>query len=279
MPSTRTSRTERGFSLIEALVAITLVSVVLAAAGGMMATSRNFVQQQILRIETTQALRATLDTLARDLRLGGACLPTTGSFLALSGTDAGTADTVVTRHGLIKSDLSCVSTALKTGLKASDTQLTVDTIAGFAPGMLVYISSGGGEFFTITGVQPSGSTLQKSTTLSTDYPIGSGVYAIDERRYAIDASNASMPVLTLTTNGGAPSAFASGVESVNVQYQLARNCPACDVVDLPANDDEWALVKQLYVTVGVRSRVQGSDGRYFRCSGQIKAKPRNLLPE
>ena len=279
MPSTRTSRTELGFSLIEALVAITLVSLVLAAAGGMLATSRNFVQQQILRIETTQALRATLDTLARDLRLGGACLPTTGSFLALSGTDAGTMDTVVTRHGIVQSDLSCVRTALTADLKASDTQLQVDTTAGFAPGMRIYISNGSGEFFTITDVDGTSKKLRKSTTLSTDYPSGSGIYAIDERGYAIDSSNAGLPVLTVASNGGSPTPFASGVERVNVQYQLARNCPACDVIDLPANDDEWGRVKQLYVGVTVRSRVKGIDGQYFRRSGQIKAKPRNLLPE
>ena len=281
MPSTPTSPTERGFSLIEALVAITLVSLVLAAAGGMMAASRNFVQQQILRIETLQALRATLDTLARDLRLGGACLPMTGSFVALSGVDEAATDSLVTRHGLIQSDQSCIRTTLIADLKASDTQLKVDSIAAFAPGMRIYIRhpNGTGEFFALTGVQPSDQTLQKSTTLTTDYPSTSGIYAIDERSYAIDTSRPSLPVLTVATNGSAPVPFAAGVENVNVQYQLARNCPACDVVDLPANDAEWALVKQLYVSVTVRSRVKGSDGQYFRRSGEIKAKPRNLLPE
>jgi prepilin-type N-terminal cleavage/methylation domain-containing protein len=274
------SRTEAGLTLVELLVTMALISLVLGAAGGLVAVARPSIEQENVRIETTQALRATLDTLARDLRLGGACLPTNGAFVALSGSDAGVTDRIVTRHGLVQSDLTCVRTALRTDLLANGTDLAVDTAGGFAAGMWIYIRhpNGTGEFLTITGAQAAARTLQKSTTLSKDYPISSGVYAIDERTYATDTSDSTKPTFTVATNGGPALPFASGVEELDIQYQLARNCPACDVVDLPVNDGEWMLVTEIDVGVTVRSRVADAQGRFFRRTGRIKAKPRNLLP-
>ena len=274
------SRTEAGFSLVELLVTIALISLVLGAAGGLVAVARPSIEQENVRIETAQSLRATLDTLARDLRLGGACLPTNGTFVALSGSDAGVTDSIVTRHGLVQSDLTCVRTALRADLLANGTDLAVDSAAGFAAGMWIYIRhpNGTGEFFSITGAQAGARTLQKSTKLSKDYPISSGVYAVDERTYATDTSDPTAPTFTVATNGGPALPFASGVEKLNIQYQLARNCPSCDVVDLPVDDGEWALVTEIDVDVTVRSRVADARGQFFRRTGRIKAKPRNLLP-
>ena len=122
-------------------------------------------------------------------------------------------------------------------------------------------------------------TLPKSTALSQGYLAGSGVYAIDERSYAIDTSNTALPVLTLAINGAAPMPFGDGIENLQVQYQLARNCTTtCDVVDLPADDSEFALVKQIYITLSARSRTTQRNGQYFRISRGAAAKPRNLLP-
>ena len=274
------SHTEAGFSLVELLVTIALISLVLGAAGGLVAVARPSIEQENVRIETAQSLRATLDTLARDLRLGGACLPTNGSFVALSGSNTGVTDSIVTRHGLVQSDLTCVRTALRADLPAGGTDLAVDSAAGFAAGMWIYIRhpNGTGEFFSITGAQAAARTLQKGTALSKDYPISSGVYAVDERTYATDTSDPTAPTFTVATNGGPALPFASGVEALNIQYQLARNCPSCDIVDLPLNDAEWALVTEIDVDVTVRSHVADTSGQFFRRTGRIKAKPRNLLP-
>jgi len=280
MSSSATSRAESGFSLVELLVATTVISAVMIALAGLFVASRNMIQQQILRIETLQALRATLDNLMRDLRLGGACLPSTGSFIALAGVNAGSNDTVATRSGVVDANLTCVVTTIRDPMPPTARELKVESTNGFAEGMRAYIRhpNGTGEFFTITLVQPSASMLQKDGQSSQDYPAGSGVYAIDERTYSLDTSNPSLPVLLIAINGGTPTPFASGVESLGVRYKLARNCPPCDVVDLPANDSEWMLVNEIVVSVTARSRVPDKDGQYFRRSGQVSVKPRNLLP-
>lgn len=280
MASSATSRAESGFSLVELLVATTVISVVMAALGALFVASRNMIQQQVLRLETLQALRATLDNLTRDLRLGGACLPSTGSFVALAGANVGNTDTIATRAGVVDTNLTCVLTTVRDPMPATARELKVESTNGFADGMRAYIRhpNGTGEFFTITHVQPSASMLQKDGQSSQDYPIGSGVYAVDERTYALDMSNPSLPVLVITANSGTPMPFAFGIEGLSVQYKLARNCPACDLVDLPAGDSEWLLVNEILVSVTARSRVPDRDGQYFRRTGQIAVKPRNLLP-
>jgi prepilin-type N-terminal cleavage/methylation domain-containing protein len=280
MQSIQTSRGERGFSLVELLVATAIVSTVMAGAGGLFVASRNYMQDQTLLVETQQGLRSTLESMARDLRLGGACLPVTGDFVVLDGTDSATSDTITTRTGLVRPNLSCVSTALSADMAQTASTFTVGSSSGFTVGMraLIRHPNGSGESFTITAV-PSATTIQKSGGWTQAYPASSGVYAVDERAYAIDTSNASLPVLTIAANGNSAVPFAYGVENLTVKYLLARNCPPCDIIDAPpAADDQWRMVNAIMITVTVRSRTTARNGQYIRLTGRISAKPRNLLP-
>lgn len=281
MRSIPRSSAERGFTLVELLVASTVMLAALAAGGAFFVASRNTIQDQMIQIETTQGLRTAIDSMVRDLRLGGACLPVTGNFIVLDGVNA-TTDQIVTRTGLVRPNQTCVRTVLTADIVAAASQLPVQSASGFQVGMRVYINNGSntvGEVVTLTGVDTAGNKLTKTTTLSQSYLAGSGVYAVDERSYAIDTSNAALPVLTLAINGATAMAFSDGIENLQVQYQLARNCtPTCDVVDLPADDSEFALVNQIYLTLSARSRTVQRNGQYFRISRTVAAKPRNLLP-
>ncbi len=280
---------ERGFSLVEMMVALTVMSIGLSAAGAFFVSSRNAVSDELTRQETLQGLRATLDTLERDLRLGGACLPTTGNdFPPLAGTNSGTLDGVTTRTALVRSDLTCIQNTLlaaspATGIAAGATAIPLNSsvgVSGFAAGQRGYIrnSTNSGEYFNITAVNTSTSTLTISAGLGNAYSNGSGVWAVDERVYNINTTTyAPVTVLTIAANGASATPFAYGVQSVNVQYQLASNCPPCDVVDLPSAA-QWALVNQLFLTVTMKSQKTLSNGQYFTASGTIGAKPRNLLP-
>ena len=164
MQCTQTSHGERGFSLVELLVATAIVSSVMAAAGGLFAASRRFMQDQSLLVETQQGLRATLESMARDLRLGGACLPITGDFVVLDGTDSATTDSITTRTGLVRPSLSCVSSSLTSNLASTSNQIPVANSTGFTVGMRALIrhaTNGTGESFTVTAV-PNATTIQKS---------------------------------------------------------------------------------------------------------------------
>jgi Tfp pilus assembly protein PilW len=291
MRSTPPSNAERGFSLIELLVATTVMMTVLAGVGGLFAAARKTMQNQILRIETLQGLRSAMDIMARDLRLGGACLPIIGAPITLWGV-SGTTDQILTRTGLVRPNETCVRSALATGASVSPTATTIplQSAAGFVPGMLAYIVTNAGvaDAFTITAVNTTNNTLSKTGTFTCGgggcptpaYASPNSVYAVDQRLYAIDTSNAALPVLTVAVNGGTPMPFASGIENLQVQYQLERNCDqdaGCDVVDLPVGSD-WTLVRQLYITLTARSRTVDSNGQYSRVTQTFNAKPRNLLP-
>jgi prepilin-type N-terminal cleavage/methylation domain-containing protein len=279
------SPAERGFSLVELLVATALMGLVMSMAGAFFVASRNAATDEMARQETLQGLRATLDSLERDLRLAGACLPTSGNdFPPLSGTNAGTLDGVTVRTALVRSDLTCIQTTVQaaspaTGTAAGDTTIPVQSVDGFAVGQRAYIrGTNSGEYFNITGVDSGTNQLTVAAGLQAAYPNGSGVWAIDERVYNVDATTyGPVTVLTVAVNGAAPEPFAYGVQSVNVQYQLVSNCPPCDVVDLPSAT-QWSLVNQLYVTVTMQSQKPLSNGQYYTVSGSIGAKPRNLLP-
>lgn len=292
-PSIRPLHAEPGFSLIELLVATTVMLAALAAAGPFFAAGSHRIQDQILMIETLQGLRAAEDSMVRDLRLGGACLPTTGDFIDLDATNT-TSDTIFTRTGLVQPNDQCIRSTLQTAANANDSQISLASAAGFAAGMRVYILNSNqinGEVFTITGANTAANTIQKSTSFtcpslgscpSPAYPLSSSVYALDERLYAVDNSNPSLPELTIAVNGAAATPFAAGITNLQLQYELAQGCDStgenCTVVDTPANTAQFQLVNQIYVTLTAQSLKQLSTGQYYTVTRTVTAKPRNLLP-
>ena len=282
MYCTPISHVERGFSLIEMMVATAIMSLALSIAGAFFVASRNAVTDQMTAQETLQGLRAALDTLERDFRLGGACLPTTGNdFPALAGTNSGTLDGLTARTALVRSDMTCIRWGIKDPAAAGTTTLSMSSVNGFAVGQRAYIRDGSNnfsEYVNITGVNTTTNKLTVSAGLQNSYIVTSYIYGIDERVYKIDSTTyAPVTAITVAVNGASPVPFAYGVQSVNVQYQLASNCPPCDVVDLPSAA-QWPLVNQLFVTVTMKSVNKLSNGQYYTATGTIGAKPRNLLP-
>jgi len=273
-----------GFTAVELLLGVMLMGIAIAATSSMFVASKRQMQFQAQQLETTEAARAAIDMIVRDLRLGGACLPVTGDFISLDGTDNGQTDEIITRTGMTRPDLSCIRTSVPTGsqVNASGSTVPVQASDGFAQGMRAYIRApdGTGEYFDVTGVA-SGTQLTKSQTLSQDYPATSGVYAIDERKFSIaDASTPSgvQPQLMMQVGGAAAQSFAIGIEKLDVHYQLQQNCPPCDVVTLPTSDAQWAIVDSVLLDVTARSAKKDATGNYYRRTISVNVKPRNLLP-
>jgi hypothetical protein len=264
---------------------IVLMGLAVVATSGMFHASKRHMQMQTREIETTQAARAALDMIVRDLRLGGACLPVTGDFISLDGNNNSSEDEITTRTGLTRPDLSCIRSAVPTGftVTASGGPVPVQGSEGFEAGMRGYIRhpDGLGEYFNISAVA-SPTQLTKSTTLSRDYPETSGVYAIDERRFWIawwNGPRGPQPELMLQVGSQPAQSFAVGIEKLDIQYQLRRNCPPCDNVAIPADNDEWAIVEQVLLSLTARSELPDESGNYYRRTISMGVKPRNLLPQ
>lgn len=227
-----------------------------------------------------QALRAGSDSIVRDLRLAAACLPQNGAFVALQGVDTALADSVTIRTGFSDDDLSCIATTVNALHAGGSVVINVDNAQGFGQARLGYLRhlDGDGEFFTIADVDPGANTITRADGAGRDFPIGSGVFAVDERTYALDATNPSAPRLTLDVDRQGSTPFAVGISELNVRYVLERNCPPCDVVDLPADDEEWWLVNQVTLTLTAKTVNPIRPEDVYSETRTVTGKPRDLLP-
>jgi prepilin-type N-terminal cleavage/methylation domain-containing protein len=269
-----------GFSLVELLVAIGMLGVALSAVAAFGSTSLKLMRQNQLRLEVRHALRASGDSIVRDLRLAAACLPQNGRFVALDGVDSGTADSLTIRTGYAEDNLSCVATATNALHGGGSITINVDVADGFGQALMGYIRhlDGDGEFFSIADVDPVAETITRADPASRDFPVGSGVFAVDERIYSLDTTGPGPSQLMLELDGTGAEPFAVGISGLSVRYILNRNCPACDVVDLPIDDAEWRLVNQVAVTLTAETVNPVRSQDYYYETRTVIGKPRNLLP-
>jgi type II secretory pathway pseudopilin PulG len=263
--------------LLELLVTVGVVGVSMMAATQFFALQARQQRGHSFRLEAQQAMRASLDAMSRDIRLAGACLPTDGQFLALDGADDPNGDRITIRAGLVRQNTSCIIASLTTAALQGDATLVVDSASGFTAGQLVYVRhpNGGGEIHNAAAVN---ATIGLDGGLTQAYPVGSGVYALDERIYQLDKSDAQNPLLTLTINRDAPQAFAIGVDDLQFRYTLDQNCPPCDVTDLPNSTAIWRLVNDVIITARVKTTGWKRSEDNVTMLETTRAKPRNLLP-
>jgi len=275
--------------MVELLVTVMISGITLASVTQFFALQARKQKGHSYRLEAQQALRASLDAMTRDLRLAGACLPSGGQFLSVTGSDAaagsGAGDSITIRTGQVRNNLSCIVGTVGTAAAAGSTTLTLASVGGgvnptngFAADMLVHLDPPGsaGEELTVASLDANTLTFSSPTTLA--YPVGAGVYPLDERTYRLDPTDPQNPLLTLTINRGAAQDFAVGVQDLQIQYLLDRNCPTCDIVDLPADVPTWRLVNEVYLTMTVKTvgSVRAEDAATIIATSH--AKPRNLLP-
>ena len=164
-------------------------------------------------------------------------------------------------------------------LGAGETELAVDDVSGFQVGGLGYVAGAvRGEIFRVTAVSASSGAgvIGTDTALAQSYPVGGGVYALEERTYAVDTSSYEQPVLTRSVNRQAAQPLARGIESLRIRYRLNENCPTCTVVDLPSEDPTWVQVNEILVSATAVSRQNLSTGERLRESATVTVEPLNL---
>jgi hypothetical protein len=225
--------------------------------------------------EAQQGLRAAISSVTQELRQAGACLPRTGDVVALDGIDNGTLDELTLRIGKVRTDdLVCIRTVLTSAAADGTSVLHVQSTDGFEAGslLLLWNDSGTGQTFTVSAV--ASSTVTLDSAVDGDFPTGSGVFAIEERKYEVDSSF-DPPRLTMTIDEGDPHPLVHGVEGFNVKY-ITTPCPPCDELSAP-DEDEWLTVREVVIEVTVRSRDRNRDGEYVRLTSRTNVKPRNLL--
>jgi hypothetical protein len=138
-----------------------------------------------------------------------------------------------------------------------------------------YVTNGSnGDFFKITSM--AGTAVTTDATWSRPYPAASSsVYAMQEHVYRVNATvDPRGPVLTTQRDRGAEEVFADGITALDVQYRKIDD----SVVDLPASDAEWRLVKEVVLWVAGRSLTPLPGGGFHQETASFTVKPRNLQP-
>ncbi len=227
--------------------------------------------------ETQQALHATHAFLTQELRQAGACLPSNGEFIALEATDNGTTDEISLRIGVVdRLDLTCLATVLTLDAADTESTLKVQDVTGFESGQWIYVTRNGGQGDPFRIASVGVDSLQIQGVLGQNYVAGGGVYAIEERSYAIEDIG-GVPVLTVSIDGEASQPLVAGVEEFDLRYRLDP-CPPCTEVDEPSTSAEWRSVREVELRVVARSTtVKPRGGGYIRMGGTTSIRPRNLL--
>ena len=232
--------------------------------------------------------------VTQELRQAGACLSTTGPFLALTGIDNNSQDTLTLRIGKVSPAtlLFAIGTAQAAAVGA--TSITVDDASRFQVGDRLYLkeSNATGSYNGVAGVNTGGNILTLTGPLANALPTGAGVYAIEERTYTIGTVN-GLPTLMVAIDDGTSWPLVLGVETFDVQYYLGPctlnsngtlNCASAIPAPAPGAP-EWNQVHAVGVRAGVRSHKADKHGVIHRVttdqagavSGYVMIKPRNFL--
>ncbi len=265
--------------MIEILVALAILSLIAGSFVSLFASTLRLKSLAETRLETHQALGATMDALSRDIRLAGVCFVSNGQFVSLAGADNATQDSLTIRSGLT-SNMTCAPKALTADAQQGDNTLSLDSADGFQVNTAGYVTNGSaGDFFTVTAV--SGNSLTTNGSWARTYaPGSSAVYLMEERVYTLCPGNVacpdndSGPALVLARDRGPAHVFADGITAMDVQYRLADDT----LVSLPPDDATWRLVKEVLVSVTARSLGTLPGGGFYEESGNLTVKPRNLQP-
>jgi len=276
------------------LVSIFMTSIILAMLTTLMQTSVTVKEEGSLETETQQGLRGLISMVTQEIRQAGACLSSTGPFIALTGTDNSNQDILTLRIGKVSSATMLCAVATAQAAVVGATSITVDDASKFQLGDRLYIkeSNATGSYNAVMAVNTGGNTLTLTSPLANALPAGAGVYAIEERTYSIGTVN-GQPTLMVSLDGGTSWPLVFGVETFDVQYYLGPctlnndgtlNC-ASAVPAPAAGAPQWNQVQAVGIRAGVRSHKADKHGvirhattdQAGAVSGYVMIKPRNFL--
>lgn len=201
-----------GISVIELLIALFLTGIITTAMFKVYSTQHKNWMIQDSVVEMQQNARATLDELARQLRMAGYGLPNCVSPIdtGYNGHDS-SSDSIAIYYRTDTCDAT-LNTAMAS-VSSFPLDFTGSAVSCFHATQEAYIYNpnlDAGEFFIIQSVDVGSFTITPTAALSTAYPKGSAVYAIDRIMFKIDRSDADHPMLTMRL--GTDLALATGSE-------------------------------------------------------------------
>jgi len=263
-------RKEKGFTLLELLIALLISGVLVTAGYGVYINQHEgwIIQEQITTMQ--QNARAAMHELETKIRMAGYKLP--GGFEPIYAKNSNP-DTITI---LFKSESDC-DAPIEHSMPQPSSELRCDghDISCFLENTWAYIYdpfADTGEFFYITQVQTSSSHIQHNTTdLSRCYPQGSIVAYVDMFKFYIDKTDTTHPNLMERHVLETPVVYAENIEDLQFRYGLANGV----YVDVPP---AASVVREVMISLTARTDKKDLQfaGQYRRRSLTSDVKIRNL---
>lgn len=244
---------EGGYTLTELLIGVALMGLILAAVTQLFQVSMNVSARGNTTEEALAQARTPLTQIVHDLEQSGAALASpTGFYTQATATSL-----------TLAGDVDAIETTLTAAASAGATSLTVASTSGLAIGKTLLVADGAiRENRTITGI--SGSTVTVNSALSSSYPVGASVRAVESVTYTLSSTT-----LNRSQDGGAANAMADNLSTFAFVYQDGSTPP---VVLSPTTQAVRDQIRQ--ITVQVSGRGTGSQPAIR--SFQLIVRPRNL---
>ncbi|MFH2049917.1 MAG: prepilin-type N-terminal cleavage/methylation domain-containing protein [bacterium] len=229
---------QRGTSFLEVMIALAIMGVITTAIFKLyIASHKNYIVQEEVQF-TQQNARASIDELARQIRMAGYDLPLGMDAITSSNTNPDTI-TINYRSNNCETYLSAAMPNPSAELKCAT------DISCFYEGQWVYIfepDSGGGEWFEITEVQAAAFHLQHNTMmLSKAYGKDAILISLNSVKFFLDiTTNPDNPTLMMQLMGQAPQIYADNIIDLQFRYRM-KNGTLLDSVVL-ADDLREVLI-------------------------------------
>jgi prepilin-type N-terminal cleavage/methylation domain-containing protein len=221
----------RGFSLIELLIALAIVTLLAGALAGVAAPARAVFDRVPAELDLQQRGRMAIDVISKELRSAGRSVPAMnelGSFadivpaFALSDPDESgevfSTLTVTTpalngAQGILEADQAGAFTALT--LRTTSCPNVIE-VCGFAAGTTAIITDGAGhhDLFEVASTGVGVRTLTPERALSQAYPAGSVVVEIAQHTFSLARQADGSFSLIRETAAGAIQPVVDGVASL-----------------------------------------------------------------
>jgi prepilin-type N-terminal cleavage/methylation domain-containing protein len=250
----RVASADRGFTLVELMVTMTLLSVVLGAVLYAFFRSQASAHRTERVVEARQGSRAAVQLIERELRMVGSGwgrIPVYGSLngapLTLYALDPAFGN--AGDDSLILLGAWDANTTLRAPMVTTTVDMQCVSAQGFKPGDFALITNGStAHFFQVTGVvSPPGDLQHAASSIynmagghsnwpAGGYSTGARIYRVAWVTYSVDNSTFKTPCLMRTDQGFTPQVVATDVSAFHVWYRLMDNTMTRDPADLSVID-------------------------------------------